>query len=96
MKRPDRGSSGLISFFSLPVDLLGALFYLGRVPGAAHLSPSPARRQLGMLAHVPGCTGSVDGFLTSARRKPRLQGMLPAVLSAPAGRHIPSSRRHFA
>uniref|UniRef100_A0A8C0U1H2 polynucleotide adenylyltransferase n=1 Tax=Cyanistes caeruleus TaxID=156563 RepID=A0A8C0U1H2_CYACU len=42
VKLPDRGSSGLISFFSLPAGLLGALFYLGRVPEAAHLSPCPA------------------------------------------------------
>lgn len=62
MKRPDRGFSGLISSFSLLVDLLGTLFYLGRVPSAAHLSPSSARRQLGVPAPVPGCMGSIDGF----------------------------------
>lgn len=70
MKRPARGSSGLISLFPLPVDLLGALFYLGRVPGAAHFSPSPARRQLGVPAPVPGCTGSVDGFNICKKETP--------------------------
>lgn len=69
-KCPDRRSSGSISFFSLLVDLLGALFYLGRVPGAAHLSPSPARRQLGVPAPVPGCRGSVDGFNICKKETP--------------------------
>lgn len=67
MRRPERGSSGLISFFSLPADLL---FYLGRVPGAAHLSPSPARQQLGVPAPLPGRTGSVDGFHICKREAP--------------------------
>ncbi|KAL2306702.1 hypothetical protein Nmel_004634 [Mimus melanotis] len=70
VKRPDRGSSGLISFFSLLAGLLGALFYLGHVPGAAHLSPSQARQQLGVPALLPRCTGSVDGFHICKKEAP--------------------------
>lgn len=95
VKRPDRAFSGLISAFSLPVDLLRALFYLGCVPGAAHLSPSSARRQLGVPAPVPVCTGSVDGFNICKKETPSARHA-SGVLSAPVGRHIPSSRRHFA